>query len=116
MTNIVDFPAAAAPELLCGPFEQWLVVVQGRFVPRLTGKRLESGNISLTVDGRFGASFTEEAAGQAAWLIAQASAVAAGYPHFEADSTSRPFAPIAMQITAGPANADLVPLNPEADQ
>lgn len=100
MSEVITFPSPPAPpELLIGPFEEWRVVVQGRVVPRLTGRRVGDG-VHLTVDGRFGAEFSNEAdAGQAAWLIAQASAVAAGYPHFEADTKDQPFAPIAMEAT-----------------
>lgn len=99
--NIVDFPKSEEPpEFLVGPFEEYRVVVQGRFVPRLTGYRSADGKVSLTVDRRFGAEFsTEEDARQAAWLIAQAASIFAGYSNFEADNKDQPFASRAMCIS-----------------
>lgn len=114
MTNVTDLPRDKPPELLSGPFECYHVLVQGRVVPRLTGRQHKNGTVSLTVDGRFGATFSGEAdAAQAAFLIAQASAVSAGYVHFAADTKDHPFAPISMGITNGPASAVVTPLHPE---
>jgi hypothetical protein len=91
--NVVDFPAAQEPPpLLIGPFQYHAVVVDGRQVPGLTG-RPDGDGIALVVDHRFTATFPPELARQAAWLIAEATAVAQGYPHFGAASKDRPFAP-----------------------
>lgn len=100
MTNVVQMPPSPKRrELLVGPFEQWRVQVDGRIMPRLTGFR-EGDKIALVVDGRFSASFSEDDAYQAAWLIGQAMAVAEGYAHLGATSKERPFAPQGMQIGA----------------
>ena len=94
--TIVEFPQA--PELLVGPFQEWRVVVDGRFVPRLDG-RADGDDIWLTVDRRFTAKFPKDLAYQAAALIAEAMAICSGYPHFGADSKAQPFAPIAIGVS-----------------
>lgn len=97
---IVPFPEREPPtDLLCGPFEEWRVVLGGRTIPNLTGWR-EGGKVWLCVDRRFGQPFdSEEAARNAAVLIAQAMAIGAGYAHYEADAPNkRPFAPISSEI------------------
>lgn len=100
--NIVDFVTPKPPELLVGPFEEYRVVIQGRFVPRLTGYHEKAtGKVWLVVDRRFGQDFSTEAdAYSAAVLIAQAMAIASGYPHFGAESRDQPFAPRAIGIDA----------------
>src|SRR3712207_2477346 len=99
MENVVQLPPPPeAPALLIGPFETYHVVIDGRIIPNLTGRRRVDGKITLTVDNRWAADFSKEDAYQAAWLIGQASAVAAGYPHLAADTKDRPFAPISMEI------------------
>jgi hypothetical protein len=96
--NIVTLPPATKPpDLLVGPFEQWRVQVDGRIIPRLTGYR-DGEKVVLVVDGRFSASFAEDDARQAAWLIAQALAIGEGYSHFGAESKGHPFAPIGHEI------------------
>lgn len=101
MTNVVQMPPAQQPPgLLVGPFEQWRVQVDGRIIPRLTGYH-DGDKIALVVDGRFSASFAEDDARQAAWLIAQAMAVSEGYPHLGAASKERPFAPQGAEIKLG---------------
>jgi hypothetical protein len=91
--SVVDFPQSPArPDLLVGPFEYWKVVVDGRAIPHLTGFH-DGGGIALVVDGRFAATFPPELAHQAARLIANAMAVAEGYPHMGATSKEQPFAP-----------------------
>jgi hypothetical protein len=98
--NSDDLQRMAIPPLLVGPFSEYRVIVDGRVVPNLTGIRCpHTGKISLCVDRRFAGQFsTEEDARQAAWLIAEAMAIASGYPHFGADSKDRPFAPRAMEV------------------
>jgi hypothetical protein len=113
MSNVTEFPRQTAPDLLCGPFEYYHVVVDSRAVPRLSGRRHEDGSVSLTVDNRFGATFEKEAdASQAAWLIAQASAIASGYPHFAAETKDAPFAPIMRGITVVPESAEVSTIKP----
>jgi hypothetical protein len=98
--NIVQLPTKeeAAPELLIGPFTEYRVVVDGRVIPRLTG-RAQGDMVSFTVDGRFGAECPKEYAYGMAWLIAQAFAIGEGYPHLGADTKDHPFAPVAMAIS-----------------
>jgi hypothetical protein len=96
--NVTPFPAPTEqPPLLIGPFEEWRVQVEGRIIPRLTGFR-DGDKIALVVDGRFSASFSEPDARQAAWLIAQALAIGAGYPWVGATSREMPFAPLGSEI------------------
>lgn len=97
--NVADFPKP--PDLLVGPFiGEYRVVIEGRFVPRLTGRR-DGDRVRLTVDDRFMQDFSTEAdAHSAAVLIAQAMAIASGYPHFAAETKDMPFAPRAMRIGA----------------
>lgn len=54
-------------------------MVEGRIIPNLTGFH-DGDKIALIVDNRFAASFAPDDAYQAAWLIAQAMAIASGYP------------------------------------
>jgi hypothetical protein len=101
-STIHEFPAPPKqPDLLVGPFEEWRVMVEGRIIPRLTGHRQEDGRITLIVDRRFMADFAPDVARQAAWLIAQALAVGAGYPWLGATSKDKPFAPQAAEILPG---------------
>jgi hypothetical protein len=96
--NVVDLPTQELPPFLVGPFREWRVVVEGRFVPGLTGW-VEGDRIWLCVDNRFGSSFSTEAdARNAASLIAEAMAVAHGYPHFSAPNKDMPFAAIATEM------------------
>lgn len=97
--NVVQLPPPEKPpELLIGPFEVWKVQVDGRIIPRLTGWK-EGDETWLCVDNRFAQGFkTEEDARGAAVLIAQASAVASGYPHMGAETKDMPFAPIGCGI------------------
>lgn len=101
MSDPVPFPPRPAPpELLCGPFTYHKVVVEGRAIPGLTGAPDGEGHTALIVDGRFMATFPDEFARQAAWLIANAIAVAQGYPCLSATAKDRPFAPIIHGVEA----------------
>ena len=96
--NIYHLPSGQRPPLFCGPFSENRVVIEGRFVPGLTGWQ-EGDKTWLCVDRRFCQVFSsEEDAYNAAVLIAQASAVAHGYPHFAADSKQMPFVSIATAV------------------
>ncbi len=98
MSEIINFPKSdEPPDLLLGPFDYFQVIVGGRAIPRLTGRK-EGDQIALIVDGRFSASFPEKLAHDAAWLIAQALAIGEGYTHLGAENKEAPFAPRAMQI------------------
>jgi hypothetical protein len=95
--NVTQFPIEPPPKLLVGPFEEYRVVVDGRVIPRLTG-HYEGDKIALVLDGRFSHSFSQGDAYSAAWLIANALAIGAGYSHLGAESKEHPFAPKAMQV------------------
>ena len=99
MAEVTQFPERQPPPpLLVGPFEEWRVQVEGRIIPRLTGFR-EGETVWLVVDHRFGQPFpNEETALNAAVLIAQATAIAEGYPSLNATSKEQPFAPIGMDV------------------
>lgn len=97
MPDVIDFPQKDDPTatLLNGPYEYWQVVVSGRAIPRLAGRRIADGGINLIVDDRFmGGPFYGETANQAAYLIAQALAIGAEYSNLEADAKGMPFASI----------------------
>lgn len=100
--NVIEMPRKSKEHLdgmLVGPFEQWHVVISGRRIPRLTGFKREDGKIILYVDNRFGGGpFEPEEAYQAAYLIAQATAVAEGYSSLEAEEKGRCFAPRMMNL------------------
>lgn len=97
--NITPFPKPQEqPDLLIGPFKEWRVQVEGRIIPNLTGFH-DGDKIALVVDKRFSASFAPDDARQAAWLIAQALAIGAGYPSLGATSKDIPFAPKGMDMT-----------------
>lgn len=94
--NVIKMPNEQS-DLLVGPIERYAVQVDGRIIPRLTG-RPDGDRIMLIVDGRFSASFMPDDATQAAWLIAQALAIGAGYSHLGAETKDQCFAPMGMQI------------------
>lgn len=98
---MTDFHKMALPTLLVGPFSESRVIVDGRVIPRLTGIK-DGDKVSLMVDRRFAASFSEDDARSAAWLIAQALAIGAGYPHLGAENKDQPFAPIGCEVSIAP--------------
>lgn len=100
VNDIAKFPSAKT-EWLIGPFEEYRVLVEGRQIPKLTGVRRADGTVSLSVDHRFCGIFsTERDAEQAAFLIANAMAIGAGYPCLSAPSKEHPFAPVSREIAA----------------
>lgn len=101
MDNVVNFSTEETPPLLIGPFEVYHVVVDGRIVPNLTGRKNHDGSVSLVVDRRFCGDFpSEKIAFQAAWLIAESMAITAGYSHFAAETKDQPFAPRSVGLAA----------------
>lgn len=101
MSEIIAFPKkeGETETLLFGPFEVWRVLVEGRIIPGLTGYKHAEGTFGLTVDDRFGGTFSDEwNARQAAYLIANAMAIAQGYSFLGAPNKDKPFAPIARCI------------------
>lgn len=98
MADITAFPEPPAqPEFLFAYHEMDRVEIEGRIIPGLRGMR-HGDMVTLCVDGRFCVDFPAAVARQAAWLVAQALAVGAGYPHLGATSKERPFAPIATEL------------------
>lgn len=96
--NVLEFPPAPAPtEFLIGPFQGYRVVVEGRCIPGLTGFK-DGDKIALVVDGRFSVSLSDGDARNVAWLLANAIAVAQGYPCLSSETRERPFAPLVMSI------------------
>jgi hypothetical protein len=103
--NILEFPGreTEAPlEILIGPFTVNYVVVDGYKIPGLTGFKDGPNHTALIVDGRWSATFPNDLAYQAAWLIAQATAVAQGYSNMKATSKDMPFAPQVSEISFVP--------------
>ena len=73
------------------------VVVEGRAIPGLSMN--DRGDaIELIVDHRFSVDFPREIAPQAAWLIANAMAVASGYAFLGSPNKDQPFAPQVARI------------------
>lgn len=97
--NILEFPSKPEePEdFLIGPFEECRVVIEGRKIPKLTGHRTTDG-VNLIIDNRFCVLVPNDLAQDIAWLVAQAMAVGAGYPHLGAETKDRCFAPLCMQV------------------
>lgn len=96
--NVVQMPPPEKQaDLLVGPFQEWRVQIDGRMIPRLTGHK-DGDKIALVLDGRWSASFAEDDARQAAWLIANALAIGEGYSNLAAPNKDRPFAPIGVQL------------------
>lgn len=86
---------------LVGPFDTYCVVVDGYVIPRLTGFH-DGDRIALVLDGRFSASFSEDDARKAAWLIANALAIGEGYSSMNASDKQRPFAPLVAELQSLP--------------
>ena len=103
-SNIVRLPPRGSEplEFLIGPFKEWHVQVEGRLIPRLTGFR-DGDKIAIVVDGRFSHSFAKDDAYQAAWLIANAMAIAEGYSHLGSEKKDQPFAPLVSKISSLPS-------------
>lgn len=101
MSDVIAFPTKDTESLLVGPFEQYKVQVEGRIIPGLTGHPQEDGRVTLIVDGRFAVDFPKEVASQAAWLLANALAVGAGYTHLGAANKGQPFAPVGVYVNTG---------------
>lgn len=99
--TVVRMEPPKQPDLLVGPFQEWRVQVDGRIIPRLTGFR-DGDKIALVVDRRFSASFLEDDARQAAWLIAQAMAIGEGYSYLGAPNKERPFATMGVGLDSLP--------------
>lgn len=100
MGDVTQFPPPEPqPEFLFTYHEMDRVVIEGRQIPGLRGMR-QGDVVTLCVDGRFMVDFPADIARQAAWLIAQALAVGAGYPHLGADSKDQPFAPTCSEFPA----------------
>ncbi len=100
MGDVTEFPTPPKKEKaewLIGPFEEYRVMVQGRVIPKLTAYK-DGDKVGLVVDQRFSASFSEDQAWQVAWLLANALAIGAGYPHLGAESKDQPFAPLGTKL------------------
>lgn len=96
--TVVDFPEQKPPEFIFGPFTENRVVIEGRNIPYLTANKIGDDRVELIVDRRWSATFAAADAYQAAWLMANAMAVASGYPYLGADNKQMPFAPQVMQL------------------
>lgn len=103
MTNVVQMPPREEPpEFIFGPFSENRVMIEGRVIPNLTAHDNGDGTIDLVVDHRFSAPFPKDQAYAAAWLLANAMAVGAGYSCLSSETKERPFAPKGMQIDGTP--------------
>lgn len=101
--NVTQFPKQGAPEFMIGPFEEYRVVIEGRLIPHLTAKR-EGENVFLMVDNRMGITVPKDRAYDICWLVANAMAVAKGYPCLSSENTDRPFAPQCAELSSTPDN------------
>lgn len=103
MSDVIQYPTtdqrieAMRGSQRCG----YNVIVEGRQIPGLT--MYEVGDkICLEVDNRLGVDFPRDLAPQAAWLVANALAIGAGYPHLGAPSKEMPFAPRVVMLGSLP--------------
>lgn len=100
--NVTQFPPPEkAPEFMIGPFTEHRVVIEGRLIPHLTASR-EGDNIFLVIDHRLGITVPGDRAYDICWLLANAMAVAQGYPCFTSDNKDRPFAPQCAELPSIP--------------
>ncbi len=96
--NVHQFPPPEkAPEFMIGPFTEYRVVIEGRLIPNLTAFR-EGDDVVLVIDHRLSISVPADRAYDVCWLVANAMAVAAGYPCLSSDNKDRPFAPQCAEI------------------
>lgn len=95
--NITRFPATPPDDFMIGPFEEYRVRIEGRQIPWLTAFH-DGDEIALVVDHRFSISMPKERAYDVAWLLANAMAVASGYPWLGAETKDRPFAPQCSEL------------------
>lgn len=100
MSNVTELPSQ--PDMagqMKGPKSvHHAVIVDGRVIPNL-GMVEHGQEVEFILDGRFSYSFPREFALLAAAFAAQSQAIGAGYPHLNAASRERPFAPQAMQMS-----------------
>ena len=99
MSTVEEFPSPPKREMFIGPFEDYRVILDGKVIPLLTGRKQPNGRVWLELDHRFAGEFSEEDAWQVAHLVANALAIGQGYPSYMADSKDQPFAPFGMEIT-----------------
>jgi hypothetical protein len=76
--------------------------LDGKVIPLLTGRKLDSGRVWLELDHRFAGDFSEEDAWQVAHLVASALAIGQGYSSYMADNKDQPFAPFGKEISTEP--------------
>lgn len=71
--TIEQFPILPKREMLIGPFEDYRVVLDGKVIPLLTGRKQPNGRVWLELDHRFAGEFSEDDAWQVAHLVANAA-------------------------------------------
>lgn len=97
--NVTKFPAPEILSPLFGPHpEYYSIVVDGRLIPGLTGHKSGDADTYLVLDGRFSVTVPNELAYSVAWMLGNALAIGAGYPHLGAESKEQPFAPQVAEI------------------
>ena len=97
MSEIPHDPLDASVETV-GPFsEHHELTVGGYQVPYISIQPLSDGNLDLSVDNRFCATFTPDELKKFGWILAQAMAVAAGYSCH--GHGSRPINPFGLRMT-----------------
>jgi len=92
MTNVTDLPKQEYASIVGPSLRGNKVVVAGRVIPHLTCHELED-HVELILDGRFSLTVSERDAYPVAGFMANALAIASGYPSAGATSRDRPFAP-----------------------
>jgi hypothetical protein len=103
MSNVVNLTEPRDPYgFMVGPFEYHRVIVEGRAIPNLTAHRDGPGQIALVIDHRFSVTVPADLGESVAWLIANAMAIAAGYPSMNAETKDRPFAPRCAELSEIP--------------
>jgi len=95
--NVMQFPEQKPPEFIIGPFAENRVVIEGRLIPHLTVTR-EGDKTGLVIDNRLSISVPNDLAYSVCWLLANAMAVAQGYPCLSSESKDRAFAPLCTKL------------------
>lgn len=105
--NIAHFPPPAGPpEFMIGPFTEYRVVIEGRKIPHLTAFN-DGDGVALVIDNRLSVTVPKDRAYDICWLIANAMAVAQGYPCLSSENKDQPFAPQCIQIGGLPNQPSL---------
>jgi len=95
--NVTQFPIAEPEPWYRSYAEAPRVIIEGRLIPMLRARE-RGDEITIILDERFAIDVPMMLGRQVAWLVANALAIGAGYPHLGAESKECPFAPISTGL------------------